>query len=468
MSKGFVVPVGVIALILIIAVAVVGFDLIPGELITSSSTFVKPQWSRLECAPTDTFEGRDTMHVNKGGRWIDCGVDEFTDGCQLFIDTTNPSFWSNRIDVKYTVCTIGGSCGAEQKLTLIEGTIDRKLLDSTEWEKGETVFIRFESVALNIDKEGDVTKKWRPWKLYRFDGGAKLESKATDCCLTSGLFQFIPTKENVPSCLTMTGGIGSKWVNFVSDWVYGPPTNVYTHTRHGEVYCTGAKLYDIVTLQMEDSSFKKIDPVYQKPGDAPTYVKSIGRILESVECCPSEPFCGDDFKFHIKEEASCWTDAQCFNAGNPIPVDSKHYKVEQCVDGKCLLSVPIEVECTTTAQCGSGQICDLSSTNYGRCIFQEGDSYCGDKRCDRTESQLTCPADCGQISSGLAWRNILLAGIITAIAGLIGLWILSRFIPQLKMLFKRPSFILVSFIVMILMFTLVWRGVANWFVAMIL
>lgn len=29
------------------------------------------------------------------------------------------------------------------------------------------------------------------------------------------------------------------------------------------------------------------------------------------------------------------------------------------------------VECTTSAQCGSGRICDLSTMNYGKCITQK-------------------------------------------------------------------------------------------------
>lgn len=52
------------------------------------------------------------------------------------------------------------------------------------------------------------------------------------------------------------------------------------------------------------------------------------------------------------------------------------------------------IECTSSSACPSGQICDLSTTGYGKCIKQEGAPYCGDGKCSIDESTISCPKDC--------------------------------------------------------------------------
>lgn len=65
-----------------------------------------------------------------------------------------------------------------------------------------------------------------------------------------------------------------------------------------------------------------------------------------------------------------------------------------------------QVECTNNAACPGGMVCDLSASNYGKCVQQTGASYCGDGVCQRTEtsnkewaeqpgtSAKYCPEDC--------------------------------------------------------------------------
>ena len=106
--------------------------------------------------------------------------------------------------------------------------------------------------------------------------------------------------------------------------------------------------------------------------------------------------CGDDFQLHEDDQqASCFSDVQCYNSGNPVPITSSTYVIYQCVDGACEKSDIYTVECTSNAACSNGEVCDLALSTYGQCVDQQGTSYCGDNICDRDESKALCPADCG-------------------------------------------------------------------------
>ena len=92
----------------------------------------------------------------------------------------------------------------------------------------------------------------------------------------------------------------------------------------------------------------------------------------------------------------------------------------------------MKVECTNTAHCPSGKVCDLSLKNYGTCIEQEGSPYCGDGTCQTAESNMPnstsyCPADCGTQNPELSdytWAILGAGGLIGA--GLVGLGLFIR------------------------------------------
>jgi len=149
---------------------------------------------------------------------------------------------------------------------------------------------------------------------------------------------------------------------------------------------------------MKDGSLKKINPDYRETLPNGDIINGQGSKLSNVECCPNEPNCGDNFEYE-QVENSCFTDSQCTNAGGPIPTTSNTYVNFRCEDGVCTMRGPFEVECTTNAGCSDGQICDLSTTNYGVCITQTGQDYCGDKICSLLENKIGCPADC--VDSGI-------------------------------------------------------------------
>ena len=353
-----------------------------------SGTFVKPSWARLECAPTDAYEG---SYI----KWLDqistFKCDAFTEECEFTVENQDTGFWAQSATGNYQNCDLYGSnCGAKISYTIRPGaTITLPKLASGRSYKFETGFW-----IVNEDYT-KITQQWRPWMLYRFVGGGKWVVNSYNCDVTSGSKARI-RQEDYVSKLYRQGGEGTKWINYVDDWNYGPGTNVFNHPQYGEVYCTAGQIFEIVELRMSDGALKKVDPTYSQTLPSGDRLNGLGSRLSYVECCPNEPSCTDDFEYKKPEEVEveCVSDIQCYNAGGPVPVDRTHYIVYKCVNGGCVESAPITVECTTSAQCPAGQICDLSTNNYGKCISQIAGQYCGDNICQLSENFDTCPSDC--------------------------------------------------------------------------
>lgn len=378
-------------LIILILVILVGGVIFLFPEVVLGTNFVKPSWARLECLPTDAYEGG--YH-----KWLDQQTifrcDGFTEECEFNVEHTGSGFLVRSLRTEYRDCNLGGgACTPWKSLHLNDGEKETipKIKSGRQYE--------FNTGGLNIGEQyGKVTIEWKPWKLYRMVGGAKWIVNSYNCDITSGAKPKIRLVD-YPSVgkLYRTGGEGMKWINYVDDWVYGPNTNVFNHPQYGEVYCSAGQIFDIVELKMADNRLVKIDPEYSKTLPNGDVLSGLGSKLANVECCPNEPNCGSDFEYLPEPEPDkeCFTDIQCFSAGGPVPKTPTSYTTWNCnPEGICVESEPITVECTSSAHCLEGSICDLSTMNYGKCIDQIIGDYCGDGTCDITESFKTCPADC--------------------------------------------------------------------------
>ena len=372
-----------------------GFILGSGVLQTefAGDTFVKPQFARLECAPTDAFEG-------KNEKWLDQQTlfkcNQNTEECRFTIDLTNKNTFPSFIRVEYFICNIdGNNCGG--RLLSVNGAgilSNPKQLDQFNIPVGKSV--KFTN-GLYYEKIIKITQEWKPWSLYRFVGGAKFIVNSQSCRITSSERDQI-LKEDVVDELFRMGAEGQKWVNYVNDWVYGPATNIFNYNGK-EAYCSAGAVYSIVELQVADGTIKKVDPNYVGVKSDGTTLKGLGNKISNVECCPNEPTCTEDFEYAKAdspeiEDKECFSDLQCPNAGGNIPDSQTSYIAYSCEENKCRKSEPIIVECTTSSACRNGQICDLSTTNYGQCITQTIGEFCGDKICQITETFNTCSSDC--------------------------------------------------------------------------
>jgi len=355
----------------------------------TSSTFVNPDWARLECAPTDAYEGITTIYPVADNRVITCGADEYTDECRLTIKNMGGSW------------TTGGTVSFY--LNNQRYQIQTDDLDTVIYMDAGEQFLYEYSFGGSSDKV-KIIKEWRPWKLYRFVGGAKWTVNSANCDITSSTKANIRSEDYTGARLYREGGEGTKWMNYINAWNYGPATNVFKHDSYGEVYCNAGQIFDIVELHMADGKLVKVDPQYSDTLPSGDVVSGQGSKLGNVECCPNEPNCGDDFEFE-ETTPTCFTDSQCLNAGGPIPVSNNQYLVYKCLSGLCTQTGPFSVECTTNAACPTGQVCDLSTTNYGKCITQIGKDYCGDGICGLGETADNCPKDCKADLSCEWWQD---------------------------------------------------------------
>lgn len=351
---------------------------------------VKPSWARIEFAPTDSYEGHSYHDIPYQGISLWCGQDELTTDCKYYFTFTQCGIACQTTSgqkLYYKICNRDGtSCESEKQMLITKEEIGVYKYVAT-ISKEQKLYVRSDSYTTS----GKAKKDYQPWKLYRFVGGSKTIVLSSSNCLIDSLKKNISKEETCPSCFTFEDTC--KWINYVDDWNYGPCTNIWDYSGR-KVYCTAGSIYELATVTTQDGKIHTVDPTYSSDS-SPSYVKSIGSRIKSVECCPSEPGCGTDFKFTSEPpEQECFTDAQCYNIGNPVAADAFHYKKQECKSGVCTWSSLIAVECTSNAACPSGKICDLSLTNYGKCITQQGTGYCGDGICQITETKDTCSKDC--------------------------------------------------------------------------
>lgn len=396
MKKRAMVP--LLYIIVIFSIVALGYFAVTYSLsVYDSSLFAKPLWGRLECSAED-FK---TTNI----KWLDqqtvfpCNYN--TQSCDYTVTNTKSSSADielGAIHPQYYVCDISGNnCGSVQQIDLSKG--ETKTLPSLDVGKSYKFIFGY---GLSYDyKYTKVTWSYNAFKLFRYYGGAKDIINSFDCSLQSGDLSKIREKDYTVPVLKRTGGIGDKWVNYVEDWAYGPAINIYNYNGQ-KAYCTAGKLYSIVKLQMKDGSLVQLAPDYQGTTNSGETISGMGSLIATVTCCPQEPNCGTDFKYHNPTEPptlanpakDCFTDVQCYNGGSPVPIDTYHYQTYSCIANKCKANNPILVECTNNAGCMNGQLCDLSTNNYGKCITQKTGEYCGDGVCQTDENNALCPADC--------------------------------------------------------------------------
>ncbi|MEK6879420.1 MAG: hypothetical protein AABY22_07430, partial [Nanoarchaeota archaeon] len=377
-------------------------------------------WARLECAPTDSYEGLQTINQFKSKTntfgvpfyQVTCGIDEFTDKCDLFSSGGKLGVgifnWCTDSNLDY-------NCDSGTSERTADSTTNEQYLFPM--NKGDKLLFWCEThLGINVDCKS-LTKKYRPWGLYRFEGGRKDTIKSNTCKLTdisnpsslmtstknavvTSVNSLLGAQQPTPVTeLTMTGGDGYKWLNFVHDFAYGPAYNIFKYNGQ-DVYCTGSALWTIQNMQMKDGKLIPINPEYNPPSydpngqnGLPFQIQTIGSKIKNVECCSSEPNCDANFMIvPDKPNPTCFTDAQCQNAGNGIPTSPTSYVYQKCVSGTCQWQAEVKVECTSNLACTYPKVCD--KLNW-RCISPDPQGYCGDNTCNRDETKISCPADCG-------------------------------------------------------------------------
>jgi hypothetical protein len=255
--------------------------------------------------------------------------------------------------------------------------------------------------------ECEIQSEWNQYKLYTFCGGSK-NVIAQDCTMPNSVSLLSKLLQKEGGISTFNKG---EWRNYVCAWALGP-TQIYSYNLQQVVCDANSKaLYKMTKLAFLNGELKPIDPTAEVSLNTGEEITGYGAFVKTVECCPMEEGCCDDFTYGSCKK-DCSSNLDCDNMGNPVSVDALHYKTNTCISNVCTWSDPIEVQCTTNAACPNGKICSLILTNYGQCVDIPNGNYCGDGTCDKDETFDTCPSDCDPRKSKVNWTLIILVGII--------------------------------------------------------
>jgi len=477
MAKNNSKPTGIIiGLILLLIIGVIGattyyYGFIKEEAIPPSNTpLAKPLFKTVKCLQdTNILESEETWWDYKNllghpltitkdsvattnGVTLYCGRETFTDECDFYakMPTQNKygqgtAYVTPYKEVRFYVCPINATVNnVDDANKLCEGRQIQYLSNVDIYEsqpfktlqasQNKKIFAYCEAGLFGSDVPCVFKYSYKTWNLEEYSptsGTTKIGSatcslydtkyKDINTGLTSSVnpLHFIKSTEPVPPSdgVIAFGG----FVNMIADYFYSPNTNVFKY-QGKDVYCDGKNYYAISEFQVKDGLVIKVNPDY-KTDESVTGIKSVGEIvLSGIQCCPTMGTqCTIDGKYKSPTGSECLSDSQCFNEKSIIP-GTKTYHQQKCLPSKtdvtvssCQWQEPVSVECTDNSQCLTGQVCDLSNINFGKCIGQSP-RYCGDNICLSPESSASCPVDCGtekvDDGSGINWLVIALFGVV--------------------------------------------------------
>lgn len=339
----------------------------------------KQNWGHMCCEQESTYDIKERRLLSQKTQFK---CEAYTDECQVQIDNIrDPGFFTNiNTKTNYQICSMDwASCTPSAELILQSG--QNKILTVP---AGHLINFAPDSVLRTNYEYTQVTIQAKSFYLQGQENGKVYREDS--CKLTDDLASL--TEISAPFELSRTGS--NRCINYLLDFIL-VATQTYTYGGE-EVICQAKQVYHIDKRQFKDGLYS----------DVPVTVKFQGDAFATVQCCPSEPNCDPEtFKYTEQPiEKECTYSSECFNGGDPIAIDSTHYKTFSCINNKCVESEAKQVQCTTNQQCvtlfGMGYICDQSTHNYGTCRDAPKGPYCGDGTCQtlNNENDETCSADC--------------------------------------------------------------------------
>jgi len=360
----------ILGVILLLGIGTTAFllkvpQVLPGEAI------YKAYWGHI-CCEEGAFEPAYVRYADDVSTYK-CNA--YTDECHITVNNLKPfgSLTLGSSKLVYDICNIdAGSCQG------FSYNLQKDQSHSFIIPYGKEV--RFKDCGWLCD-DRDYLKysaKYRKFYIQGVENGKIFVHKS--CILNPELRERVLA--GGLNELSKTGA--NRCQNYITDYVL-VTTNTYYYSGKN-VICQARNIYEIDTLNLLDGSTTKIQ----------------GERIKSVECCPQEPNCDDDFKFKEEVIKDCPNgyDYECANGGEPVMVTGTSYVTFKCgSDLMCYQSNPVNVECTNNAIC----VDKLDSPNAVckdfKCeLDDEWLGHCGDGKCESVlgETATSCPEDCGE------------------------------------------------------------------------
>ncbi len=351
---------------------VVGSQFNIGSFLNYNQVY-KQNWGVVECVQNFDYDVVYTRYADDV-KLFKCS--DYTNECKIIfkLDRDPPLLLS--IGQDYQICDINGdNCGGKLHKGWNSKTFGGSKDDFLEFtlDVGKSVKLLPDTASRYLQ----VTKKAKSFYIRGQENG---KVYVQESCVLSNELRGKVLKDGLNELTKI--GVNSRQ-NYLIDFV-SVATQTYSYNGK-QVVCQARQLYDTLPNQFIDGSTK----LFQ------------GNLIKSVQCCPTEANCGENFLFKVNNVRSCSINSECANGGNPIAKDSTHVVRYVCSSGECQEGAIEQVECTNTQACiqkfGQGSVCDMSNYNFGKCIKSTKPNYCGDGICQDLDGENgnTCQEDCG-------------------------------------------------------------------------
>lgn len=344
--------------LLIVGVALAVFETQRGgsfSVVNSQDLFYKPTYANMECAPVRPGQSVSVFVPKEGKTLQNSAYAKTTDVIVKSIDSDSQNAGSYVI--KYGVGVAGSA--VERTQSQYASSLGQNYKFTT-LKSGEALAIQFNkglTSLLSYSVPAVVSLNYDQYGLRKKSGSGYLDVSYTGCSVADLNKDALPDPCSGPGCVN---GLYPQfldfdtYVNYVDGWNLAFSSgNTYSY-KGQEIYVLGKGQYLPITQVKVASGYTVKTVDINHP------------VLDSaIECSPSEPTCGSDFKIKTQVVGkTCDSYVGCVQGR--LPDISGSYPSEWveygCVSGACQITNHGKMQCNSATPCADGYVCGSDFT----------------------------------------------------------------------------------------------------------